>query len=134
VSTAPATSLKRIVLRAEGLRSEARAWWESYLWHHRRPLTRRLHRAGSWTCIGGFAATGLGYGWGWTPLAIVVGYLFAFSGHYFVERNRPLTFDSPLRAGVANWVMFFYEMFWDVEADLLRLSEDPPDTSDWGSN
>ncbi|TNE84626.1 MAG: DUF962 domain-containing protein [Deltaproteobacteria bacterium] len=115
------------------LLAEARAYWDKYVWHHRHPWTRRLHRMGSWTCIAGFTATGLGYGWWWTPIAVAIGYGFAFTGHWVVERNRPLTFENPIRAGIANWVMFFYEMIFDVERDIARLEGDPPTTDDMGT-
>jgi hypothetical protein len=116
----------------ESVVAEARAYWDKYLWHHRDPLTRRLHRLGSYTCLAGMAAAALGYGLAWIPVTMAIGYGFAFSGHWFVEKNRPLTFENPIRAGIANWVMFVFEMFWDVEAELNRLSSDPPDTSDMG--
>jgi hypothetical protein len=116
----------------ESVVAEARAYWDKYLWHHRDPLTRRLHRLGSYTCLAGMAAAALGYGIAWIPVTMAIGYGFAFSGHWFVEKNRPLTFENPIRAGIANWVMFVFEMFWDVEAELNRLSSDPPDTSDMG--
>ncbi|MCB9688058.1 MAG: DUF962 domain-containing protein [Alphaproteobacteria bacterium] len=113
--------------------TEARAYWERYLWHHRDPLTRRLHRVGSLVVLAGIGATLAGAGWVWLPLCTAIGYGFAFAGHWFVEKNRPLTFENPLRAGIANWVMFVYELFWDVEAELRRIAENPPDTADMGN-
>lgn len=112
--------------------ADARAYWDKYLWHHRRPLTRRLHRIGSWTCIAGLVAALSGHGMVWIPVTIAIGYGFAFAGHWLVERNRPLTFENPIRAGVANWAMFFFEMGWDVETELDRISKDPPSTIDMG--
>ncbi len=111
---------------------EARDFWHAYLWHHRHPRTRLLHRVGSWVCILGFAMTASGYGWLWTPAAIAVGYGFAFAGHWFVERNRPMTFSNPVRAAIGNWTMFVYEMFWDVEIALALLALNPPSTEDVG--
>lgn len=109
---------------------EARAYWEAYLWHHRHPNTRLLHRIGSLLCIAGAIATLLGAGVVWLPLSIAIGYGFAFSGHYLVEGNRPLTLKHPLRAALCNWVLFFYEMIFDVEEELQRLSLLPPETCD----
>jgi hypothetical protein len=117
----------------ESVEADARAYWNRYLWHHRHPLTRRLHRIGSWTCLAGLAAALGGFGVVWIPVTMTIGYGLAFSGHWFVERNRPLTFENPVRAGLANWVMFVFEMFWDVEAELARLAEDPPDTGEMSS-
>lgn len=104
------------------LRAGAIEYWHAYLWHHRHRGTRLLHRIGSWICLSGIAASVLGYGWFCTPLAIALGYGCAFAGHYLVERNRPLTLKHPLRAAICNWVLFFYEMFFDVEGKLKELS------------
>lgn len=110
--------------------TEARAYWHAYLWHHRDPRTRLLHRVGSSSCIAGMLATAMGLGLVWLPASIVVGYLFAFAGHYLVEGNRPLTLKHPVRAALCNWVMFVYEMIYDVDATLAVIGLFPPDTSE----
>lgn len=33
-------------------------------------------------------------------------YPFAWSGHYFFEKNKPAAFSDPIRAKMADWVMF----------------------------
>ena len=38
-----------------------------------------------------------------TPFVI---YPFAWSGHYFFEKNEPAAFSSPLRAKISDWMMF----------------------------
>lgn len=84
-------------------------FWAHYLLHHQRPLTRRLHFAGSATCLAGLALS-LIFMSPWPGIgALVVGYLFAFAGHWWVERNRPLTFEHPIRAGLCNWRLFGVE-------------------------
>lgn len=107
----------------EALAADAVLYWHTYLWHHKHPHTRLLHHIGSWICLLGLGATSFGFGWFWIPLCIACGYVFAFAGHYIVERNRPLTLRSPIRAGICNWVMFFYEMFFDVEEKLRQLEK-----------
>lgn len=85
------------------------AFWAHYLLHHRAPLTRRLHSLGSVTCLVGLAGSiALGSPWP-AAIALVLGYLCAFAGHWWVERNRPLTFEHPLRAGLCNWRLFGVE-------------------------
>ena len=33
-------------------------------------------------------------------------YPFAWSGHYFFEKNKPAAFTNPLYAKISDWVMF----------------------------
>jgi hypothetical protein len=39
----------------------------------------------------------------WLP---VVGYGFAWIGHFFFEHNRPATFTYPFYSFAGDWVMF----------------------------
>ena len=38
-----------------------------------------------------------------TPFII---YPFAWSGHYFFEKNKPAAFTNPLYAKISDWLMF----------------------------
>tara|TARA_X000001036_G_C20555034_1_gene755988 strand:- start:358 stop:651 length:294 start_codon:yes stop_codon:yes gene_type:complete len=38
-----------------------------------------------------------------TPFII---YPFAWSGHYFFEKNKPAAFSNPLYAKISDWIMF----------------------------
>jgi hypothetical protein len=71
--------------------------------------------------------------WWWLPVGVVVGYVFAFAGHWAVERNRPLTFDRPILAGICNWWMFWLELTGQIEHAMQQAtsqgSSDPFDGS-----
>jgi len=82
-----------------------------YLSEHADRTCRRLHFAGSVLVIA-CAALGLWTGKGECFLAaLVAGYGFAWTGHFFFEHNRPATFKYPFYSFLGDWVMF---------ADILR--------------
>lgn len=86
-----------------------------YLTEHTNITCRRLHFAGS--SIGlGLILTGIISGhWLLLLAALVVGYSFAWSGHYFFEKNRPATFRYPLYSFMGDWVMFKDILFGKVK-------------------
>ena len=77
-----------------------------YLQEHANPTCRRLHFAGSsivLLLLAMVVVTGeLQLLW----LLPVVGYGFAWVGHFFFEHNRPATFKYPLFSLMGDWVMF----------------------------
>ncbi len=77
-----------------------------YLREHANSTCRRLHFAGS-SIVLLLLATAMVTG----ELALlwllpVVGYGFAWAGHFFFEHNRPATFKYPLFSLMGDWVMF----------------------------
>jgi hypothetical protein len=77
-----------------------------YLQEHSNSTCRRLHFAGSTIVLLLVAlviVTGeLALLW----LLPLVGYGFAWVGHFFFEHNRPATFKYPLFSLLGDWVMF----------------------------
>ena len=84
-----------------------REFYPYYLSEHRNPTCRRLHFVGSaliLVLIGVVIAGALSPGW---LFAIpVIGYGFAWAGHFFYEHNRPATFTYPVYSLIGDWVMF----------------------------
>jgi hypothetical protein len=80
-------------------------FYPGYLDEHRDPMCRRLHVVGSLLVIATLVAA-LALGRWLLLLAVpVVGYGFAWIGHFAFERNRPATFDHPIYSLAADWVM-----------------------------
>jgi hypothetical protein len=77
-----------------------------YLSEHRDPTCRRLHFAGSAAVLLILAAALLTRSWLLLLAVPVVGYGFAWVGHFFFEHNRPATFTYPLWSFIGDWVMF----------------------------
>ncbi len=77
-----------------------------YLGEHRNIVCRRLHFIGSTGVL-------LLLGWAmysgnpWWLLALpLLGYGFAWVGHFFFENNKPATFSYPLWSFLGDWVMY----------------------------
>ena len=96
-------------------------FWPFYVGQHRKPGTRFLHFVG--TSIGlvllaAAAATGRPFLVLW---GLVAAYGFAWIGHYFIEKNRPATFQYPLWSFLGDLKM--YGLMWRgrMGAELERL-------------
>lgn len=80
-------------------------YYKYYLTLHQNKWTRRLHMLGQFVTI--FFIIGVVY-YGLWPLLLLspfVVYPFAWSGHYFFEKNKPAAFSNPLWAKACDWVM-----------------------------
>jgi hypothetical protein len=83
-----------------------REFYPSYLAEHQDPACRRLHFAGSALVLLLAAAALATRDWRWIVAIPLVGYGFAWIGHFFFEHNRPATFKYPLYSLLGDWVMF----------------------------
>ena len=83
-----------------------REFYPFYLNEHQNLTCRRLHFIGSTLvlCIAAFAILTGRFRWLW--LIPVVGYGFAWVGHFFFEKNRPATFNHPFYSLLGDWVMY----------------------------
>lgn len=77
-----------------------------YLSEHQNLTCRRLHFFGSLLILlllGYILAT---QNWVLLWLMPVIGYGFAWIGHFFFEHNKPATFTYPVYSFMGDWVMF----------------------------
>jgi len=70
-------------------------FWRVYLAAHADPRTRGLHYLGTGLATAALVVAGLAGDWRWLLAAPVVGYAFAWFGHFVFEHNRPATFGHP---------------------------------------
>lgn len=98
-------------------------FWPFYVREHSNPTNRRLHFIGS-TLVLGLAGYALFRRKLW-PLAAmpVVGYGFAWVGHFFVEKNRPATFKYPLWSLMGDWKMWAKIATGSMDAEVARVAE-----------
>lgn len=83
-------------------------FWDFYVQEHSQPMTRALHFIG--TSLGLIMLLWLVWRgtWYYFPLCFVIGYAFAWSAHFFVEKNRPATFKYPFWSFISDYKMMFY--------------------------
>ncbi|MBC7910603.1 MAG: DUF962 domain-containing protein [Pyrinomonadaceae bacterium] len=80
-------------------------FWPHYVAEHSKPETRALHFVGTtvgMACAAALIARGK---WRWLPVAFVPGYAAAWTAHFFIEHNRPATFEHPLWSLMADYKM-----------------------------
>ena len=98
--------------------SSFREFYPFYLSEHRNPTCRRLHFAGSCAVLAIVLATLATGAWWLLIAAPVVGYAFAWVGHFAFEKNRPATFSYPGYSLMGDWVMF-----WQLLSGKLPFDE-----------
>lgn len=77
-----------------------------YLSQHKNSTCRRLHFIGSLLILFVlFYILITGY-WKFAWLLPLLGYGFAWVGHFFFEKNKPTTFQYPFYSLLGDWVMF----------------------------
>ena len=77
-----------------------------YLSEHRQPTCRRLHFLGILLALTALLTIVLSQAFRFLWLPLVLGYGFAWVGHYFFEKNRPATFEYPLYSLRGDFRMF----------------------------
>ena len=98
-------------------------FWDFYVLEHSEPLTRYLHFVG--TTLGivmlvWILRTGNYY---YIPLCFVIGYAFAWFSHFFVEHNKPATFQYPLWSFISDYKMMFYMLTGKMNGEIERIMD-----------
>lgn len=82
-----------------------KSFYPFYLSQHSNSICRNLHYVGS-VCVLIVLFLSLYIGsYSMLFLMPIVGYSFAWVGHFFFEKNRPATFQYPLYSFLADWLM-----------------------------
>lgn len=76
-----------------------------YLEEHSNPTCRRMHYTGSLLVIAVVLYALVTAKFAMLLLVPVIGYGFAWLGHFLFEKNRPATFKYPLWSLMGDWVM-----------------------------
>jgi hypothetical protein len=77
-----------------------------YLGEHSHPTNRRLHVLGTTFVVLLLLLRVLGM-FRWAILVPIVGYGFAWVGHFYFEKNKPATFKHPLWSLMGDFKLWF---------------------------
>ncbi len=96
-------------------------FWDFYVLEHSQPMTRYLHFIG--TSLGivmlvWFLRSG---SYIYIPLCFVVGYGFAWVAHFFVEHNKPASFQYPLWSFISDYKMVAFMLLGRMDAEVERV-------------
>ncbi len=81
-------------------------FWPFYLAEHAHPVNRRLHLAGTTLAFLSLVAAAVLLQPWFLLAALLIGYAFAWVGHFFFEHNRPATFKHPWKSLASDWRMW----------------------------
>lgn len=88
---------------------DLKTFYAHYLLEHQNRTSRNLHFVGTTSVILLFLAAIIWKQWWLLILLPVVGYGFAWAGHFYFEKNKPATFRYPLYSLICDFIMF-----WDI--------------------
>ena len=95
-------------------------FWPYYLAEHSKPGTRLLHLVGTTIALGCAAYFIVVGKWWLFPLALIPGYGAAWIGHFFLEKNKPATFQYPLWSFMGDYKMIFMMLTGRMDRELKR--------------
>jgi hypothetical protein len=100
-------------------------FWPHYISEHGQPATRLLHAVGTITALVLLFLLIAISKWWLFPLAFVPGYGLAWTGHFFIEKNRPATFTHPLWSFMGDWKMIGLMLTGRINDEVSRVQAKP---------
>jgi hypothetical protein len=95
-------------------------FWPFYLRQHSNPRTRVLHYLGTTLTLLLLLLALVTRNLGLLIFVPLAGYAFAWIGHFFIEHNKPATFQYPLWSLIADYKMYFLFMSGKLEPELKK--------------
>ncbi|HTH97343.1 MAG TPA: DUF962 domain-containing protein [Stellaceae bacterium] len=95
-------------------------FWFHYLRAHRDPRSRAVHYIGSTLALLSLLLALTTLDWRWLVAAALIGYGFAWFGHFVFEGNRPATFGHPFWSLASDYRMLFLALTGRLGPHLRR--------------
>ncbi len=96
-------------------------FWPYYVREHSTPACRAMHFVGSTLAIGVLVAAAFYNPWLLVAVPLI-GYGFAWIGHFAIEKNRPATFKYPLWSFIGDWKMWGLMLIGRMGAEVEKAT------------
>ena len=93
-----------------------------YLTQHREFRCRSLHFVGTGCVIGLLLSAIIFQKWWLLPLTPIIGYGFAWTGHFLFEKNKPAAFKNPVWSLACDFIMFWHILTGKI-SDRIKEAE-----------
>jgi len=80
-------------------------FWPFYLAEHTKPSTRAAHYVGTIASAAALVCALASQNWWWLLAVPFLGYGPAWFGHFFIEKNKPATFEAPFWSLISDYRM-----------------------------
>ena len=96
-------------------------FWPFYVREHSKKLTRQMHFVGTSLAVACVAGALVGRKHSLVPAVPFAGYGPAWVSHFFIEKNRPASFNHPLWSLQADFVMWGKMLAGTMDAEVERV-------------
>ena len=95
-------------------------FWPFYLREHSKPQTRAIHYIGSIASVAVLIWALVTQNWWWLLAVPVCGYAFAWFSHFFIEKNKPATFQAPVWSLISDYRMCGLFLTGHLDGELMK--------------
>lgn len=99
-----------------------RAFWPYYVSQHMNASCRRWHFVGTSCALVSLTLLAVTGHWWWLPIGLVSSYGPAWIGHFFIEKNRPATFQYPFWSLAADFIMYGKMWTGAMDAEVAQVT------------
>ena len=99
-------------------------FWPYYVTQHSHPLTRWLHFVGTNNLIGLLLLAAVRRSLKLFVIAVMSSYAYAWVGHLLVERNRPATWEYPVKSAICELAMYVKIWQGTMDAEVKKYCDE----------
>ncbi len=96
-------------------------FWNFYLSQHSSRTCRNLHFIGTLAALSLLVPIVM-FAPSYWPILFVLGYAFAWVGHFKFEKNKPATFQYPFWSLISDFKMLFHFLKGSLDEELKKAS------------